>query len=345
MSTVQSRLRSPSIPAEDADAIVNRLGLELVGRPANLPTSWRNDLALLETRAGAKVLKRYRAGWALSAVHQEHSIIDELLRQGFAVTRLNHAPDGVSAIEHNGRIHAVFDLDHGRHFVATYLTNRQRRELVRIAGVALGELHRRLEGFEPDGAHHLGLHPGTSEHQRGLEWYLTTLAELASSDDHVGSEARDHTAWLRSHADDVAADLEAVSVDLAAAPLPPTVIHGDYGTHNVLYRPDGTALVHDLELARRDWRLLDIASTFVRMRSAHQAAFIAAYRTTNELPVDELALLPLVLRHHLLTGVIRSWQAYREQGGVGRLVTARSRIESVERIGTMLAVSPGRGTS
>ena len=57
---------------------------------------------------------------------------------------------------------------------------------------------------------------------------------------------------------------------------------------------------------------------------------MAGYRATNEMSDDELGRLPLLWRHHLLTGAVRSWYGYARFGGVDRLVTARNRITSVE---------------
>ena len=114
--------------------------------------------------------------------------------------------------------------------------------------------------------------------------------------------------------------------------LPQLVIHGDFGIHNLLFQPDGTAVVHDFELARLDWRLLDLVIAASRLAPARRGAFMAGYRETNELPGAEIDVLPALWRYHLLTGAVRSWYGYSEFGNVDRLATARARIIEAERV-------------
>jgi len=110
------------------------------------------------------------------------------------------------------------------------------------------------------------------------------------------------------------------------AGLPRLVIHGDFGTHNLLFRKDGTAVVHDFELARYDWRLLDLVIASLRLRPELQAALIAGYRTGSDIADAELRLLPWLWRYHLLSGAVRSWHVYGELGSPARLATARARL-------------------
>jgi Ser/Thr protein kinase RdoA (MazF antagonist) len=89
-------------------------------------------------------------------------------------------------------------------------------------------------------------------------------------------------------------------------------------------------VVHDFELARFDWRLLDLVIASLRMPPAMQDVFVAAYRGEGDLAHAELRTLPWMWRYHLLSGAVRSWQMFRELGGPARLSTARSRVVRVE---------------
>ena len=131
---------------------------------------------------------------------------------------------------------------------------------------------------------------------------------------------------LQQRADALHGDLVEAAGRVQDANLPTLLIHGDYGTHNLLFRRDGTAVVHDFELARYDWRLLDIVIASLRLPPDQQSAFIAGYREAGDLPDRELDLLPWLWRYHLLSGAVRSWHVYSELGGEARLSTARTRL-------------------
>ena len=328
---VAAKVQPPHISAQEAERVLARFGCTLLGRPANLTLTWRNRLVVVRTSTGRKVLKAYRETSNLDTIAHEHSIIDHLEERGFPSTRLDHTPDGNSVVEEGGHRYALFEFEAGRHVVATFISSAHRRVLVDEAGRTMARLHGELDGFRPAGRHHLGDEPDADSRERDLTWHLATLDGLVDEPPEPSDQqAERDVAWLRARADRLRRELLEAGGRVEEADLPRLVIHGDYGTHNLLFRADGTAVVHDFELARFDWRLLDLVIASLRLPPAMQDVFVAAYRGTSDLARAELRTLPWMWRYHLLSGAIRSWQMFRELGGPARLSTARSRLVRVE---------------
>lgn len=323
---VAAKARSPRIGGGDAQRVLSQYGVDLIGRPSNLTLTWRNRLVVVRTTAGRKVLKQYRETSNVDTIAHEHSIIDHLESRRFPCTRLDRTPGGESVVDVDGRWFASFAFEPGRHLAATYVTPGHRRVLTEGVGRTLARLHDELVGFEPGGSHHLARDPdGAGE--RDLRWHLTALERLSDEPDAPRDDGTERDVrFLREQADRLRVDLVEAGSRVEDAGLPRLVIHGDYGTHNLLFRKDGTAVVHDFELARYDWRLLDLVIASLRLRPELQAALIAGYRAEGDIPRDELRLLPWLWRYHLLSGAVRSWSAFGELGGPARLSTARARL-------------------
>jgi Ser/Thr protein kinase RdoA (MazF antagonist) len=328
---VRARVHSPLISEARAAEVLERFGVHLESRPANLSLNWRNRNVIVHTSAGKKVLKQYRETSNLDTITNEHSIIEHLRRRRFPAVRLNHTLVGGTSVELDDLYYALFDFEYGRQLTSSFMTTAQRQALAGEAGRTLGLLHVELDGFRPAGGHHLGFDPESGERQRDLTWYLDVLESLRSRPETSGGpEARSCADWLREQSDFIGNSLNEVAEIVQRADLPRLVIHGDYGSHNLLFRRDGTALVHDFELARLDWRLLDLVMTLPRLTPDAQRQFVAGYRTTNDLDGKELKLVPDLWRYHQLTGSMRSWYGYTELGGEQRLLSARTRVSRAQ---------------
>ena len=327
---VRARAAAPRISRERAGQILEQYGLRILRSPTNLSQTWRNPLVIVRTSDGKKVLKQYRETSSPESIAHEHSIIEHLEAHDFPAVRVNRTLDGQTMVEMDGHMYGLFDHVPGRHFATVYITRAARRSLHRIAGRTLGRFHRAMAGFRPAASHHLGFNSDGGR-ERDLEWCLSTIDQVTTDGDvRADPSASDLFAWLSDRSGYLRESLTETAEAIDGTHLPRTVIHGDYGIHNLLFLRDRTAVVHDFELARSDWRLLDIGITFKRLRPANRGVFLTGYRATNEIQDAELDHLPLLWRHHLLTGAVRSWYGYARFGGVERLVTARDRIAAVE---------------
>lgn len=321
--TVRSRFGRPMLPDALVDEVLGRYGLRRTGSIRNLAMTWRNPIVVVPTEAATVVVKQHRSTTDAASLEVEHSILGHLETVGFPAVRLATASDGTTVVTVGGTRYVVSDLVPGRQLTGRLMTTRQRESVWRTTGRTLGRLHGALEGFVPSGRHRLGIDPGSGSANRDLAWYLGTLQELgaepaSSPDDAAGLEP--HLPWLRD-------ELISVGELIASVDLPGQVVHGDFGTHNLLFGADGTVTVHDFELARFDWRLLDLVIAGLRAPVGPRRWLVEGYREVVELtPTEERHLTDLV-RYHLLGGAVRSWEGYRALGGDERLRTARIRVE------------------
>ena len=329
----RARLSPPRIDAGLASAVLALFDLKIDEEPSNLAFGWRNRNVLVRSTDGPKVLKIYPERWSHPAIVYEHSILEHLSGLEFPSVRLNRTTEGRTAVEHDKHWFAVFDFEPGMTRAACYVSQSTRRRLLVIAGRTLAMLHDSLREFEPEGRHHLGFGSMTQDRDRNLSWLLRQLDELPEKTGDASDVAvREDLSWLISRASSVAEQLVRLEERLHRAGLPRVVIHGDYGIHNILYQADGTAVVHDFELARLEWRLIDVLTAAARPRAGPlRRAFVHAYDSHNEISDTELAHVSEIWQDYRLRGAVHSWYSFCEFGGERRLRVARSRIEEADR--------------
>lgn len=328
--TVRARLRPPDIDAAEVGEVLRKFGLECVGAPSNLGASRRNHNVTVTTRAGKKLLKRYRPQWRPATVVYAHSILDRLAEVGFPVPRLATALDGQSLVEREGRLYALLEFVDGASYSGRFLLRPDRRRLMALAGITLARFHGALCGFTPLGSHHLGFADYSGPRRRDLAWYHDRVGELREHSRRLARpEDQPLADWLVEHGESLVAQLGRVDAQLAGSPLTRTVIHGDYGLHNLLFQKDGTVTPVDFELARLEWRLSDLVSCLSRFRYGEGSYdfesirwFVTAYDREQPLSDDEWRLFPLVWRFYKLQGAIQYWGSYFETGGPARKLSA-----------------------
>jgi Ser/Thr protein kinase RdoA (MazF antagonist) len=335
LDVAKARLRRPGIDPDTAAAVLERYGPLAAGGVENLPFGWRNRSVVVRTSAGRKVLKRYRDQWEVAAIEHEHSILRHLSTVGFPAVRLETTSGGETLVEQGGARFALFDFDEGANLAGYLLPHARRLRLWAEAGHLLARFHRATDGLLPEGRHHLGYRGASGERSRDLAWHLRAIEGLAREPTHsAGTGSRAHVRWLLDNAGRIAARISALEDTLADAPLTRSVIHGDHGIHNVLFRRDGTAILHDFELSRMDWQLVDLVIVLSRVEPLVGQAFLAGYDTTAGPPTEERRFLREVWQHYRLCGAVQSWSTFARLGDERRLATARARVEEADRIST-----------
>lgn len=334
--TVHARLRSPDIEVAEVREVLRQYGLALLAPPSNLSASRRNHNVTVATPAGKKLLKRYRPQWRPETVAYAHSIVDRLGELSFPVPRLAAATDGQSFVYREGRIYGLIEFVDGVGYSGRFLLRHDRRRLMAMAGATMARFHRTLCGFTPQGSHHLGFEAYSGPRRRDMLWHRARVAELRERSRRLaGADEQPYADWLVLNSETLVEQLAALDAQLAEAPLTRTVIHGDYGLHNLLFRKDGTVTPIDFELARLEWRLSDLVSCLSRFRyGAGQYDFqsirwfVAAYDAEFALSDAEWRLLPQVWQFYKLQGAVQYWSSYFETGGpLRKLAAARDAAE------------------
>lgn len=327
----RARFSTPSIDPQTARSIVERYGLSVTGRVQSLPFGWRNRSVTVDTSEGRKVLKRYRDEWAVEAIEHEHSILRHLLTTRCPTVRLEATASGETLVEREGARFAMFAFEDGVTLAGYMLPRVRRARLCWEVGRLLAVFHRAMDGFFPEGRHHLGFHGVSDVRSRDLAWHLRALDELAVAGLRDAGR-RDDVAWLRGNAGRIADRITTLDGSLAGAPLTRSVIHGDHGIHNVIVRKDGTFVLHDFELSRLDWRLIDLVIVLSRVSLRDGRPFLDGYDAAAGSPAGERRFLPEVWEHYRLCGAVQSWSTYERLGDDRRLATARARVDEADQI-------------
>ena len=333
--SIHARLRPLDIDSDAVCEVLHQYGLELTRPSRNLPFGRRGRNVEVDTSAGKKALKLYRPSWQAATVTYEHSILIRLAQRGFPALRLATTPSGETFVSRDGRCYALFDFVEGTNYATNFFLRAHRLRLMTLAGRTLARLHRQLEGFVPEGRHHLGFETYTGERRRDLAWHATTLNNLkAKSRDLARADEKAHADWLIQHSNYVLDELGPLDQELRVAPLLRLIIHGDYGLHNLIFQPDGTITPVDFELSRLEWRLSDLVSCLSRFRHGNvdydfesMRCFMEGYQAEHLLSPDEWRLLPQVWRFYKLQGAVQYWNSYFETAGpASKLLLARDAI-------------------
>lgn len=331
---VKSRTRSLDIEMETVQTVVDRFGLKLLEPPSNLPLSRRTRNLMLNTSAGRKVIKRYRARLELPTITYSHSILDRLAELGFPGPRLAATPEGETFVSLDSGNYAIFDFVEGTNFSLSFVPPVYRYQLMNIAGQTLGHLHGALAGFIPDGWHHLGFVSYTGDWRRNMGWHAAKVDEMKEKSRALSNEDdKRHAGWLVQNCQYVLDELAQVDETLRSSDLRRVIIHGDYGLHNVVFHRDVVTPI-DFESSRLEWRLSDLVSALSRLRFRNGTYnfesirnFLEGYQTVHPINTDEWQFLPLVWRFHKLRASLIYWNSYFETGGPARkLISARDAV-------------------
>ena len=329
----RARLDRPSIDRDDCAAVLSHYDLRVSRGPRNIGHGWRNDIVTVRTTDGTKVLKRYPSRWNVAAIEHEHSILLWLEQVEFPAVRLARRPNGDTWTTLAGNVYVLFEFSRGRNVTGCIMASARRRSHLTVAGQTLARLHRAMERFVPGGAHHLSRDSAIDD--RGITVrHRTALARLVDQPDPPSGDAGPILQALRAEAGRIQERLEQLDESLHAAPLSRHVIHGDFGLHNLLFRADGTAVVHDFELARVDYRLIDIAAVLSRGEIEPMQAFLEGYRSEAAISSHEWECLAEVWEMYRLCGAVQSWENYVRYGDPRRLRTASRRIDEAATVRT-----------
>ena len=336
---IQSRLRPLDIDFGIVSEVLTQYELELTALPRNLPNTRRNRNLIVNTSSGKKILKLYRSDWRTSTIVYEHSILKRLAQLSFPAPGLMVTTDGNTFINKLNHNYALFDFVTGTNYSSSFLLRSHRLKLMAKAGQTLAHLHSQLEGFLPEGQHHLGFVSYVDGRHRDIAWHTKKIEELKAKSSHL-TVPQDivHAKWLVQNSHFILEELSRLDELLSASSLPRVIIHGDYGLHNIIFQESGIATPVDFELARLEWRLSDLTSCLTKIRYGtgdydfeSLGRFMEAYQSVYPLSVHEWELFPQAWRFYKLMGAVQYWNSYYETGGPTRkLVSARDAIDQAD---------------
>lgn len=328
-AVIRSRFRPLDIGYDIVREALGNYNLSIIGKPTNLAYSRRTGNVTVQTTAGRMVLKRYRNHLQAEGIRYIHSILTRLFETDYPATRLFHTPAGADFISLKTGRYAVFEYVPGSNYSLDFLLPADRRKLFEISGKILASFHKSLLGFKPLGAHHLGFVSETGGWQRDSEWFAAKMNELVERSRAISNISdRKNADFLVLHAQETFDEFSRLDEKLLKSNLFRTIIHGDFGLHNIIFTRDGTGVLTDFETTRLEWRLADLVSTLSRNRSANTMynfnlinRFLVGYQSIFPAGKMEWRFLPDVWRFIKLRSVFIGWNSYFERGG-DRLLSA-----------------------
>lgn len=327
LEAISAAVHPPAIPLRELEHVLDLYGLSRTGRARNFALGWRSSIVSVPTASGRLVVKRYRDAWDEETIRHEHSILTELERIEFPAVRLVRPKGAGSFAVHDGGRYAIFEFVGGRSVTGRYMTSGGRRSLFLHMGGVLARFHTALDGFAPEFEHHLGYTTSAGGAPRDLAWHLQTLETLARSESTQHPEERDLRHRLVAEWGLLEKRLVELDRMLTTSDLSAGVIHGDFGPHNVIFDRSGRTVVHDFELSRVDWRMIDLVGGLSRWRADAGRAYLEGYCRASPDSLGDLSMLPIVWEHYRLCGAIQSWHTFRELGDPDRLETAKRRLD------------------
>jgi len=338
-ASLAARLSEPAIDPSTAEQVLDRYGLRRLSSFHNLRLARRSRNVVVRTDAGTKVVKQYRPQWTEATVGTCHSILLRLEALGFPAVRLTRSPIGATWTRLDGEVLTVLDHFTGRNYSLNYLLRRDRLRLTAIAGRTLSRLHATLDGFVPEGQHHLGFASPTGPPRRDAAWHAAALDELVRRSLEIADTvARDLAGRLVERAPSLLQAIQRAGHALVDADFPRLVIHGDYGLHNLLFQPPDVAVPVDFELARLDLRLNDLISVLGKHRYEggrydleSMETFLRSYAEGLPLSAEERRFLPDAWCLYKRQAAVQYWNSYFETGGPSRkLASALDSIAQAE---------------
>lgn len=299
--------------------VIDEFDLEIMSYDVSSAGGNRAINILIQTAAGKKIVKQYKPTLGKSTIIQEHAILKYLDEINFPAPRLFATKSGESLVECDNRYFAIFDfIEHDYKYNNYFLFPRQQKRFIQIAAEILAELHDELKNFEPQGHNPDGFKSKNSINRwRGLDWYLEKLNGCVERCSTVNSKKKDCLLLARSQY--LGEEINRLDKILNHADLPRLINHGDYGPYNLLFRNNGEVFVLDFEMARLEWRLVEVIRAWYRFcchrlgyNLSQMKLFLNSYQAHMPMTTEEFRLLPEVWKFINLRGVIRSWDAYLE---------------------------------
>lgn len=301
----------------------------------------RGTNILLQTSKGKKLLKKYKSTLGKSTIIQEHSILMYLENIGFPAPRLFSTKTGDTLLKFRDHYYALFDfIEKGFQYYNFLFFPRQSNEFTYMSGRTLGHLHKSLKNFNPQGFNPDGFKSKVKDRWRNLEWYKKKLSECKRKSADCKSEfLRKKFLHLFNKTDYLKEELSRLDNLLQKSNLIRSIIHGDYGPYNLLFQKNGPTVVLDFEMARLDWRMVDIIQAWHRFCHSRfgynlkrMKLFLNAYQEQTLLSSIELKLIGDVWKHINMRGLIRNLYNYSISDKVSSLEAAIKSLDKIEWI-------------
>ncbi len=316
-SLIKAYRGKPSIDPPTVREILNYYDLELIGPLKPISAGMRNESLAVNTSEGLKFLKRYKESLGETTIIQEHSILKHLAEKEFPAVRLIPAKLGQTLIHFKEHRYAFFEYINGFRVYDYIFLPTTRQQFIASAGKLLGSLHRVLNYFAPDGFNPDGFNPQTNRRWRDTEWFLNKIDDIRiRSSDKKFTRMKELSIFI-GESQNLGDSLVEIQKQLRPVNLPRQIIHKDFGPSNILFRKNEKPIVIDFEIARLDWRVVDLINGWEKFCNSKfgfsqkkMKIFLDAYQKEVRLSENEFKYIPLVWKYLNLTACIFSFHQF-----------------------------------
>ena len=331
-----------SIDIETVNEILSEYDLYLIEKPISTTSGSRNISLIVNTIRGKGILKSYTESLGSSTIIQEHSILKYLAQIDFPATRLVETKSTQTLVIRGKHRYALFDYVDGGYRSCDYIAfPKQTSRYIAIAGRMLAALHSKLADFTPQGYNPDGFKSKTGDRWRDTGWFANKLTFNVNKTLLRNEDRRKHKyALLLQNAEKLETALFDYTSTLNSADLPRQVIHKDYGPGHLLFRKNMSPVIIDFEIARFDWRIVDIIDGFQSFCKSWKGyfchdkikAFLSNYQAKVHLTSTELEYLPSVWKLMQVWSCILDWHKHFSIGDTGLLDSACQKLKYIDWI-------------
>jgi Ser/Thr protein kinase RdoA (MazF antagonist) len=275
----------------------------------------RGENIIIQTATGKKLLKRYKKTLGEETIVQEHSILKQLEKINFPAPRVVPMETGQTLVKHKGGRFALFEyIEDGYQFNNYILLPFQENKFIKFSGEILGVLHKSLIDFSPKGYNPDGFKSMSEDRWRNIDWYLEKLSFCEK--ELINLNLKNLSNYILKKINMIVTcrrDFINMENYLLNIDLPRIIIHGDYGPYNLLFKKSGAVFVLDFEMARLEWRLVEIIKSIhrfclkrYRFSLKKMNIFVKSYNSIVEITNEEIELIPDLWIYVKMKDAIRS---------------------------------------
>ncbi|MEM7034802.1 MAG: phosphotransferase [Chloroflexota bacterium] len=295
-------LRSKFVRSEVPDAALYQTVEDLVEtfQLGQIQTCYRapqsNSLNfILTTDQGKFVFRKHSL--SEDTVAHEYEVLSFLEKRNFPAPQMRLTKDGKAWVTIEGDLYSMYTFVDGFCPANFIWTPSGRKDVIQLAGEALGNFHKAVDGLTPSSYKWDAYQPNENKRWRDGAVYREAFVDIRAllAQSGVSTPVDD---FARTHIDAIEQMLNAEARVEGCSELSKVVIHGDYAPWNILFqRGRRLPFILDFNSARLDLKIFDVilGTFFFAWHQGHldpsrALAFQQGYIKANALNAAEIEL-------------------------------------------------------
>lgn len=344
----RARFNSSAIDLDKVERLVSLYDLGQI-KSCSYPSigASRSNSYIANTAHQKIFIKQYKESMTLEGITYEHSTLDYLSQKGFAAPKPVRCKNNFTIQRLDDRYYAIFDYLDGFIFNDYFFLKSKEFRYLKEAGRVLAKYHSLVGDFVPSGKKLDGIKPNGKTRWQDHEWHIKEYEKYQYFLKNLKNESK--ILFYIFNKLKVFRDIYSELIQMVEEKsgfLPQTIIHGDYGPHNILIKKDGSISILDFECVHLDLRATELMSSLWRFANINNKLnydrvnlFSNGYRSISSIKPAEIKLLPHIFIYEQLKGIINHLRNYfttKNKWRIDYTVRSIERIEWIEKNRTQL---------